>query len=303
MRRRRASRKPHPAILIFLCLAILALIGFCAVCIQLVRGSLTAATQPEPVIQQESDDTQTDADSDSSEDRWGQMQENIAVNNYSETAFSSENGIISYSSESVQALQGIDVSAHNGEIDWAAVREDGIDFAILQVGYRGYVTGALAADAAFYTNADGATSSGISIGAYFFSQALSVEEAEEEAQYVVELLSGMHLDWPVFFDWEPVEDDARTNEVDTELLTSFANAFCSILEEAGFQAGIYFNQELGYLHYNLSELEDYDFWLAEYSEIPTFYYHFEHWQYSSSGTVSGISTSVDRVLSFRDYRP
>lgn len=296
MPKRRVQRASRPAFLMVLGLAALAMATLGAVLFRLVRDGAEEAALPTPV--RPPVETQ-----EPSYGRWGVMREDIAQNTYDPAAFSESGGVVSYQTDSLQALQGIDVSAHNGEIDWAAVRASGVDFAILQVGYRGYVSGNLAADASFYTNADAATANGIRIGAYFFSQALTVEEAEEEAQYAVQLLSGMQIDWPIYFDWEPVEAEARTNEMDTELLTSLARAFCRVVEEAGFRAGVYFNQELGYLHYNLAELENCDFWLAEYASAPTFYYHFEQWQYTNTGTVSGISTPVDRVLSFRDYRP
>ncbi len=292
---RRQQKKPGGLLPAFLCAALLmlALALLCTVLYRLFRGG-QAESPAEPVLPPAEEQTEGS--------RWGPMIEGLAKNEYDEQAFRVQTNMITYASDGFEALQGIDVSAHNGEIDWTAVAQSGVDFAILQVGYRGYESGRLAADARFYANADGATANGIAIGAYFFSQCLSVAEAEEEARYVVELLSGMQLDWPVFFDWEPVEGDARTSSMDTQLLTDCALAFCRIITEAGFRAGIYFNQEYGYLHYNLLALEGYDFWLAEYADVPTFYYNFSHWQYSCTSSVDGIATAVDRNLSFIDYR-
>ena len=94
---------------------------------------------------------------------------------------------------------------------------------------------------------------------------------------------------------------ARTDEVESSLLTDFAIAFCQDVAEAGYTAGVYFNQDLGYLSYDLSRLTGYELWLAELADTPDFYYDFQVWQYSHTGTVSGIAAAVDRNVSFVSY--
>ena len=232
-------------------------------------------------------------------DPWGGALLDIPRNELEEEDFTTEDGLITYVGE-LDAYAGIDVSSHQGEIDWAAVAQSDIRFAIVQVGYRGYTSGELAADERFAENIAGAQANGIAVGAYFFSQCLSVEEAREEARYVVELLRGSDIRWPVIFDWEPVED-GRSEEMDTSLLTDCARAFCQVLENAGYRAGIYFNQIYGYQHYDLSRLQNYVLWLAEYDPYPSFHYEFDIWQYSCTGTVPGIETEVDLNLSFVNY--
>lgn len=198
------------------------------------------------------------------------------------------------------ALTGIDVSSHQGEIDWAAVAGDGIEFAMLRVGSRGYSQGALNADKLFEQNYTGAVENGLQAGAYFFSQAVSVEEAEEEAQFVLELLNGRALDLPVVFDWEQItEDEARTDGVDSETVTACALAFCQCIEEAGYRSAFYFNATLGYLQYDFAQLSQLDAWYAQYNgDWPEFAYAFDLWQYSNTGSVAGIAGNTDLDLYF-----
>ena len=210
-------------------------------------------------------------------------------------------GRIQYSGPE-QPLFGIDVSHHQGKINWPAVASDGVSFALIRMGYRGYSQGGLMTDSSFRYNLEQAQSSGIAVGLYFFSQAVTVEEAREEADFLLEALGDTVITGPIVFDWEHIADsDARTDYVKRETLTDMAAAFCDTVEAAGHRAMIYFNQELGYFHYDLSRLGDYGFWLAEYKEHPSFYYDFDIWQYSSTGRVAGIEGSVDLNLCFGDY--
>ena len=128
---------------------------------------------------------------------------------------------------------------------------------------------------------------------------MTPEEAVEEAEYVLNWIEGYDIRYPVVFDWEEVEDTARTDDMNMLMLTSCAEAFCKTIEEAGYTASIYFNQVYGYTQLNLVSLMEYDFWLAEYAETPTFVYDFQMWQYTNEGTVSGISGPVDLNIYFK----
>ena len=142
----------------------------------------------------------------------------------------------------VRSQLGVDVSDHQGAIDWSAVASEGVDFAFVRVGNRGYTEGALYADARYAENIDNATSAGLDVGAYFFSQAVTVEEAREEAEFVLRLLAGRYLALPVAYDHEPVADGAgRANNMDRETLTACARAFCERLEQGGYGTMIYGN--------------------------------------------------------------
>ncbi len=214
--------------------------------------------------------------------------------------FGEENGYKTYVSDSITADLGVDVSSHQGYIDWQAVSESGVDFAIIRAGYRGYGDGSTNVDEYFQYNLDSALAAGLDVGIYFFSQALTEEEAVAEAAQVISLVDGYDLSYPIYFDWEPIDgDDARTATISGTEVTNCALAFCRTIESAGYQAGVYFNLTNAISLFHLYELKDYDFWLAEYQDTPSYPFAIQLWQYTDSGTVAGISQSVDLNLSFR----
>ena len=192
---------------------------------------------------------------------------------------------------------GVDVSSHQGAIDWPAVAADGVDFAIVRAGNRGYTEGALYADERFAENVDGAKAAGLATGVYFFSQAVSVEEAREEAEFVLRLLAGRYLALPVAYDHEPVADGAgRANNVDRETLTACARAFCERLEQGGYETMIYGNSG-DMARYDRADLGGRPVWFAEYDAAePHAQFDFAIWQYTNGGSVAGIDTAVDLNL-------
>ncbi|MGM9619333.1 MAG: glycoside hydrolase family 25 protein [Oscillospiraceae bacterium] len=227
------------------------------------------------------------------------VQQGVAKNPFTAEDFVSEEGRLRYTGEDFRAMTVIDVSSYQGQIDWQAAAADGVEGAMLRLGYRGYgsETGVIREDARFRQNLAGALAAGLRVGVYFFSQAVTEEEAREEATFVLELLSGVELTLPVAFDWERTgPDTARTAEVTGEELTAFAQVFCGEVRAAGYEPMVYFNQDTAYRMYDLSALEDCRFWLAEYDTWPSFYYGFTLWQYSDHGSVRGVSTPVDLDL-------
>ena len=196
-----------------------------------------------------------------------------------------------------EARQGIDVSEWQGDIDWQQVKDGGIEFAIIRLGYRRSETGELSTDEKALANLQGAAEAGIPTGAYFFSQAISTQEALEEAEYALSLLEGYTLTYPLIYDWEYLGEDARTADVDARTLTDCIKTFCGRVEEAGFQSMIYFNP---HFHENevlyLEELTDYHFWLAMYDTQMDYPYQIDMWQYSCTGSVPGITWDVDLNL-------
>ncbi len=228
--------------------------------------------------------------------------EGMPLNPYDRAGFSlDQRGRVTYEKDGKRARTGIDVSVYQKEIDWQAVAADGIDFAILRLGYRGYTEGGLFMDQSFEDNIQGALDAGLEVGVYFFSQAITPEEAEAEAEYILNALQGRKLTYPIAFDWEPIAPgkQARTDNLDGETLTGCAAAFCQRVEQEGLCPAVYFNQTLGYLRYDLRDLTQYDLWLAEYDTKPDFYYHFDLWQYTSTGQVAGIQGDVDLDLDLR----
>ena len=224
--------------------------------------------------------------------------EEIPENTYDPSCFYMDGGFLRYESDTITSQVGIDVSAHQQEIDWQRVAKSGVQFAILRVGYRGYTEGAIQEDAYFEQNLEGAIDAGLDVGVYFFSQAIDEQEAREEARFVLDKISGYLLAFPVFFDWEKIGSEARSDTMDLASLTIVTDTFCTETRNAGYQAGLYFNQQLGYEELHLPSLQTYTFWLAEYNDTPSFAYHFDLWQYSASGTVDGIEGDVDLNLAF-----
>lgn len=219
---------------------------------------------------------------------------------YEEALFSGEDGVMTYSG--CQTALGVDVSGYQKDIDWEAVKADGIDFAMIRVGGRFMQSGELYDDSYFTGNIEGALAAGLEVGVYFFSQAITEEEALEEADYVLERVQGYDLAYPVVFDWEYLGgSSARTYGVEPAVISRCAAAFCERVADAGYRPMVYFNAYCGYIKYDLRMIGGYDFWYAEYSGAPDFRYHFQMWQYTSSGRVNGISGDVDMDLCFVSY--
>ncbi len=205
---------------------------------------------------------------------------------------------------------GIDVSAYqnrastNQQIDWQAVKNDGVDFAMIRAGLRGTSTGTIHEDAFFHQNVRGAMDAGLETGVYFFAQAITVEEAIEEADFVINLLKTEKINGPVAYDWEMHNSSYRVYGTTPEMATACAIAFCKRVEEAGYEAMIYAGQYVNYMKYDQGAIDKYARWYPEYkgsqSEMlyPTFYYQVDYWQYSSKCSVAGIGGNVDVNLRF-----
>jgi len=233
-------------------------------------------------------------------DNWLPILQNVPAYSLDNAAFSLADGRMSYSGAGVRTETGVDVSSWQGKIDWEKVAADGIDFAMVRLGFRGYTTGKICLDDYFDANMAGAAKAGLSTGIYFYSQAITVDEALEEADYVISHLKGYDVACPVVFDWEIVGGSAaRTYGQTQKTVTECAAAFCGRIREAGYTPMIYFNRYLGYMKYDLGWLTDCGLWYAGYESTPDFHYDFDIWQYSDTGTVDGITTGgVDLDLRF-----
>ena len=231
---------------------------------------------------------------------WMTPLEGVAVNDITENDFSVSDGSIVYIGDKYEALRGIDVSEHQKEINWNEVANSGIDYAYIRVGRRGYTEGALFDDAYFEKNILEAQASGLKVGVYIFSQAVSVEEAIEEANYLIEKVEEYNISLPVVYDWEKIsEDGSRTLDVSADIKTDCAVAFCETVKNAGYIPCIYINRNMGYYGYDLSKLDEYEIWFSlPESGFPNFYYHVDMWQYSFTETVPGISVETDMNLWF-----
>lgn len=185
-----------------------------------------------------------------------------------------------------------------------SVRDDGT-VTYTGTAYRGYGKGGIVEDDRFRQNAAGARAAGLRVGLYFFSQAVSPEEAAEEAQWLVDAAQDFKIDMPLVFDWENIDpssvasgDTVRTAEMTGEDVTACAVAFCAAVEAAGYDAAVYGNRWQGYYDYDFTQLKDYAFWVSAPGTADDFYYAHDFWQYSYQGTVPGITGHVDRDLWF-----
>jgi len=231
---------------------------------------------------------------------WVPKYDELAVSNFKAGEFAGDGSYIDYTGSEYTALRGIDVSEHQNEINWQSVKNDGVQFAMIRVGYRGYKQGSLATDAYFKKNIEGALGAGIRVGVYFFSQALNAEEGKAEAQYLLEQIKGYDVTMPIFFDWERVANvgETRVDGIGGAAITEACLAFCKEIKAAGYETGVYFYRSLGYYEYQLDKLGDLLFWVGAPGQSPDFYYKHTFWQYSASGTVSGISAATDLDLYF-----
>ncbi len=193
-------------------------------------------------------------------------------------------------------MAGIDVSFWQGDVDYQKVREAGFEFVMIRLGWRGSKDGLLSEDEMVRKNLERASKAGMKIGGYFFSQAITPEEAREEARFALEIAKDYDLQLPIVYDWEYLNEEARTAHVDKETLTDCTKAFCQVIEDAGYEPMIYFNPVQSHKKMDLVELMDYKFWLAMYDSPMDYPYRVDMWQYSCTGTVPGISGAVDLNL-------
>lgn len=232
---------------------------------------------------------------------WITELDGVPVNKLDNNGFTADSNLKYYNENGKAASsEGIDVSSYSGNIDWKKVKESGIDFAMIRVGGRGYgEKGEMYTDERALEYINGAKAEGIKVGAYFFSQAVSTEEAIEEADYVKTVLGDIKLDYPVAYDWEIIkDDDARTDSVSASQATECARAFCDRVKELGYTPILYSPSRELYFKYDLSRLADIGIWYCEYANVPTFYYEFSMWQYSATGTIDGIEGAVDLNICF-----
>ena len=195
---------------------------------------------------------------------------------------------------------GIDVSKWNGSVNWTAVKNAGVSYAIIRCGYRGATTGSLIEDSTYKTNIKGAINAGIKVGVYFFSQAVTEGEAIEEASMCLSLVKGYRISYPIFIDVESATN-GRANGLSSDSRTKVISAFCKTIQNGGYTAGIYANKTWLTSKFNVGSLNNYKIWLAQYASAPTYKGKYDLWQYTSKGTINGVSGKVDLNISYLGY--
>ncbi len=215
-----------------------------------------------------------------------------------------ENGELQYlDGDQVVSHKGIDVSKHQGKIDWNLVAQDGVEFAILRIAYRGYgESGKLVEDEYYEQNVKGAINAGIKVGVYIYSQAINEAELLEEANLVLERIAPYKIEGPVVFDVEKVNNaQGRMNLITVEERTYLTKLFCDTIKGAGYKPMIYHNMEMSALMLDISQLEEYDKWFAYYNSDFYYPYDYKIWQYSDKGKVNGVKGEVDLNISFSPF--
>ena len=207
--------------------------------------------------------------------------------------FSIENGLMTYKDSSYKLSTGIDVSSHNGAVDWPAVKTDGIEFAMLRIGYRGAQNGILHEDEYIDANMEQAIQNHLRVGVYFFSSATSSKEIDEEVDLVLNKIKGYKITMPVVFDMEEFDQGGRIDDLSMEQRTKLALRFCKKIKEAGYTPMIYGNMTWLYQNYDFEKISKYPIWLASYSTRCPMEDKFDMWQYSNQGRVNGIEGDVD----------
>ena len=227
-----------------------------------------------------------------------QINPDVPGNIFDNSNYTRDGQKLIYEDDDHYSRQGIDVSYHQGDIDWSAVKKDGYDFVFIRIGYRGYgESGSLNPDEKFDEYIKGAKEAGLDVGVYFFSQAINEDEVKEEAGFVIDKLSGYELDLPVVFDPERIlDDDARTDAITGDQFSANTMVFCEAIENAGYEAMVYSNMVWEAFEFDMPKVSKYPIWYADYEEVPQTPYKYEFLQYSESGTVDGIAGTADLDL-------
>lgn len=228
--------------------------------------------------------------------------EELKKNPYNREYYSTlDNGRIIYTDSGVNCETWIDVSKFQGKILWNEVASDGIDGAVIRMGYRGYSVGDIVDDDTFEDNIKGALKNDIKVGVYFLSQAVSDEEALEEAKYVIDNLKAYNISGPVVLDIELVGgEDGRGNSLSMSERTDYSITFLDALSEAGYDVMIYGNLRSYLIMLDIERLEDYPKWFAYYEDTPYWPYDMSMWQYTEKGSVDGIKGDVDLNILFTE---
>lgn len=235
---------------------------------------------------------------------------NVPVNQYDNKKFTESSNVFSYNNSSVLGITVRSKSDGDGidwaNVDWQKVKDSGVKFVMIRVGFRDYESGSIHPDQYFTQNIQGASAVGLDVGVYFYSAAKSTLEAEEEATYVLTQIKDYQITYPVVFYWEFVtgvndESTARTKNCTPTEITSFTEAFCKKIKMAKYTAAFFTDKNMGYEYFNLETLKDYDIWYTEYQPTPAFYYNFQMWQYTAEGEVPGINGKVKMTIALKKY--
>ncbi len=227
----------------------------------------------------------------------------IPGNPYLKENFVTEESGFRYYKENdkVKTTLCIDISSHQGAVDWPKVAASGVQAVIIRAGYRGYGSGKMVMDEQAEGNINGATSNGLKTGVYFFSQAITEEEIDEEVRALLEMVEPYHITGPIAIDVEKLDaGTARTNSLSADDRTALVIHFCEKVKEAGYTPMIYGNAYSLFHMLNYRQICTYPIWYAYYSDSLYYHYDLAMWQYSSNGKVPGVTGNVDLNVMFEE---
>ncbi len=238
------------------------------------------------------------------EEEWVLINPYLEKNTYDYTKLKMKNDLASYADGNTFSYVGADLSKYNGEVDFVTLKQSGVSFVMLRLGMRGYGSGEIMLDEKFTDYITKASEAGLDIGIYFYSQALTEEEAAEEANFVIQNLANYQvtITYPVAFDMEYVPNDtARVEALNREEKTKVAKVFLDTVKNAGYKPMVYGTKEWLLKQMDLTKLTDYDIWLSQQEEVPDYPYKFQIWQYTREGSLAGADGDVHLNISFVDY--
>ena len=237
------------------------------------------------------------------EEEWVVINQYLEKNEYDFTKLVSQSDLMKYYVDGKKvSYVGVDVSKYEAYIDFGKLKKAGIDFVMIRVGARGYGTGQIMIDDYFLDNIKRATDADLEVGVYFYSQAISKEEAQEEANVVLEYIKDYNVTYPIAFVMEKIPNDsARIDILSKDDKTKIAKEFLGKVKKAGYIPLLYGNKEWLIKQVDLSKLTDYDVWLSQPGDLPDYPYKFTMWQYSTSSIIDGISGDCNLNISFIDY--
>ncbi len=267
----------------------------------------TDAEKKEEVVQEDpsTDGKHTLVKTSDGQEEWVLISPYLTKNTYDFKNLSESANLRKYTDNGKKISRvGVDISKHNGQVNFNSIKAAGVDYVMLRLGARGYSTGQLSLDDNFVENMEAAIEAGLDIGVYFYSQAISQDEVMQEANFVIQNLEPYraHIAYPVAFDMEKVANDtARIDGLSRDDKTAIAATFLSGMQAAGYIPMVYGNKEWLIKNIDLAKLQDYDVWLSQEQDIPDYPYQFAMWQYTTTGVLNGVTGDASLNLCFVDY--
>lgn len=237
------------------------------------------------------------------EKEWVEINQYLVSNNYDYSNLVYQKPFMKYYEGNRNvSFTGVDISKANDYVDFNLLKDAGVDFVMLRLGQRGYHTGEITVDEYFADNLHRAQNAGLEVGVYFWSSAISEEEAIAEADFVISTISDNKITYPVVFYMEDTDASSnRTADLTQMQRTNIAIAFMDKIDQAGYYPMLYGNKEYLIKKFSIGSLTKYDIWLDYVGDIPDYPYSFKMWRYSDSAKVNGIAGDTNLIISFIDY--